>query len=141
MKEEHDYSKGRRGAVVPPKEGRTRVTIQLDGEVLNWLREEVNNSGGGSYSELINEVLRRRTVAARMDYRPGIDVDARIVCDPEVLAGKPTIKGMRLSVSLVLELLAAGESEAGIVDSYPGLTHEDIAACLLYAARCSSAEE
>jgi uncharacterized protein (DUF433 family) len=57
----------------------------------------------------------------------------RVTVDPDVLAGKPVIRGTRIAVELVLELLAAGQSEAGILDSYPGLTREDILACLAYA--------
>jgi len=58
----------------------------------------------------------------------------RIVVDPEVLAGKPVIRGTRLAVEFVLDLLAAGQSEAEVLASYPGLSHEDILACLPYAS-------
>lgn len=58
----------------------------------------------------------------------------RIILDPEILAGKPVIRGTRLAVELILELLAAGETEHDILDSYPGLTREDILACLSYAS-------
>jgi uncharacterized protein (DUF433 family) len=56
----------------------------------------------------------------------------RITIDPEVLAGKPVVRGTRLAVEFILELLAAGESEATILDHYPGLTREDILACQSY---------
>jgi uncharacterized protein (DUF433 family) len=58
----------------------------------------------------------------------------RIAVDPEVLAGKPVIRGTRLAVEFILELLAAGQSEADIVANYPGLEHEDVLACLVYAS-------
>jgi uncharacterized protein (DUF433 family) len=58
----------------------------------------------------------------------------RIVVDPEILAGKPVVRGTRLAVEFILELLAAGQSEIEILSSYPGLTHEDILACLAYAS-------
>jgi uncharacterized protein (DUF433 family) len=58
----------------------------------------------------------------------------RIVVDPEVLAGKPTVRGTRLAVEFILELLAAGQSESELLTSYPGLTREDILACLSYAS-------
>jgi len=58
----------------------------------------------------------------------------RIVIDPELLAGKPVIRGTRLSVELILDLLAAGQSDADIIDSYPGITRDDILACLSYAS-------
>jgi uncharacterized protein (DUF433 family) len=58
----------------------------------------------------------------------------RITVDSEVLAGKPVVRGTRLAVEFILELLAAGQSESEILDEYPGLTKEDILACLSYAS-------
>jgi uncharacterized protein (DUF433 family) len=58
----------------------------------------------------------------------------RITLDPELLAGKPVVRGTRLAVEFILELLAAGEPENAILENYPGLTHEDILACLAYAS-------
>jgi uncharacterized protein (DUF433 family) len=58
----------------------------------------------------------------------------RITLDPEVLSGKPVIKGTRLSVEFVVELLAQGWSEEEIIRNYPGLTREDIQGCLGYAS-------
>ena len=57
----------------------------------------------------------------------------RIVLDPAVLAGKPVIRGTRLSVEFVIGLMVDGWNEADILANYPGLSHEDIAACLSYA--------
>ncbi len=57
----------------------------------------------------------------------------RIILDPSVLDGKPIIRGTRISVDLVLELLASGWNESVILNEYPGLVHEDILACLRYA--------
>lgn len=57
----------------------------------------------------------------------------RIVLDPAVLAGKPVVKGTRLSVAFVLDLLAQGWSEQEILDQYPNLSRDDIRACLAYA--------
>src|ERR1035437_4379514 len=58
----------------------------------------------------------------------------RIVVDPAVLAGKPVIRGTRLAVELILDILAAGQSENELLTNYPGLTREDILACLSYAS-------
>jgi uncharacterized protein (DUF433 family) len=58
----------------------------------------------------------------------------RIIVDPEILAGKPVIRGTRLAVEFILELLAADQSEDQILENYPGLTREDILACLAYAS-------
>lgn len=65
----------------------------------------------------------------------------RIVIDPEILVGKPVIKGTRLSVEFVIDLLAQGWSEADILRNYPGLTQEDIKACLSYASTALQAEK
>lgn len=56
----------------------------------------------------------------------------RIVIDPEVLVGKPVVKGTRLAVEFLIDLLAQGWSEADILRSYPTLTAADIHACLPY---------
>jgi uncharacterized protein (DUF433 family) len=58
----------------------------------------------------------------------------RIVIDQDVLAGKPVVRGTRLAVEFILELLAAGQSEAEILNEYPGLTTEDIMASLAYSS-------
>jgi uncharacterized protein (DUF433 family) len=58
----------------------------------------------------------------------------RIIVDTEILAGKPVLRGTRIAVELILELLAAGQSEHDILSNYPGLTREDILACLSYAS-------
>lgn len=57
-----------------------------------------------------------------------------IVVDPEIVGGKPVIRGTRLAVEFILELLAAGQSESDLVENYPGLTREDILAWLSYAS-------
>jgi uncharacterized protein (DUF433 family) len=59
----------------------------------------------------------------------------RIVLDPEVLVGKPVIRGTRLSVEYVLNLLAHGTTMAEILEEYRGLAPEDIQACLLFATK------
>jgi uncharacterized protein (DUF433 family) len=72
--------------------------------------------------------------AARPGYYQGMSWPDRIVIDPEILAGKPVIRGTRLAVEFILALLAAGQSEADILANYPGLSREDILACLAYAS-------
>jgi len=57
MSQEYDFSKGKRGAVVPPSTGKTRITIRLDDEVLRWFRAQVHLAGGGNYQSLINLAL------------------------------------------------------------------------------------
>lgn len=57
----------------------------------------------------------------------------RITLAPDVLAGKPVIRGTRLAVEFIIGLMADGWGEADIMANYPGVTHEDIVACLAYA--------
>ncbi len=59
----------------------------------------------------------------------------RITVDPEICAGRPCIRGMRIRVTDVLQMLAAGESREEILTDYPYLEAEDISAVLEYAAR------
>ena len=64
----------------------------------------------------------------------------RIVLDPDVLLGKPVVKGTRLAVEFVIGLLAEGWSDEEILRNYPGLTREDVQACLQYASAVLHAE-
>lgn len=58
----------------------------------------------------------------------------RIEINPAVLVGKPVIRGTRLGVAFIVELLAGGWTEDDLLREYPGLAKEDILACLAYAA-------
>ena len=66
--------------------------------------------------------------------------EARVAIDPSVLTGKPVIKGTRLAVEFIVDLLAQGWTEAQILESYPGVTREDIRACLQYASEVLKSE-
>ena len=59
----------------------------------------------------------------------------RITIDPKIMAGKPTIKGTRLTVQFILELLGEGSTTKEIIKEYQGLKKEDIMACLIYASK------
>lgn len=65
----------------------------------------------------------------------------RIVLDPDVLAGKPVLRGTRLSVEFVIGLLADGWAEDEIRANYPGIEHDDILACLAYARDTLASEK
>ena len=58
MRKEYDFSKAKRGAVVAPAKGKTRITIRLDDDVLEWFKNRVDEAGGGNYQSLINSALR-----------------------------------------------------------------------------------
>ena len=66
--------------------------------------------------------------------------EERLEINPKVLVGKPVIRGTRLAVEFVVELLANGWSESQIIDNYTGITHEDISACLHYATEMLKSE-
>ena len=63
-----------------------------------------------------------------------------ITADPKILGGKPIIRGTRISVEFILELLASGATQAEILQDYPHLKALDIKACLAYAAQSSDNE-
>lgn len=58
IKKEYDFSKGKRGAIDPTPPGKTRITIRLDNDILDWFRQQVHLAGGGNYQTLINNALR-----------------------------------------------------------------------------------
>ncbi len=58
MKKEYDFSRGKRGAVLKAPPGKTRITIRIDNDVLQWFRKQVHAAGGGNYQTLINNALR-----------------------------------------------------------------------------------
>jgi uncharacterized protein (DUF433 family) len=64
----------------------------------------------------------------------------RITVDPGILAGKPVVKGTRLSVEFIIGLMAQGWGQEEILRNYPGLAREDIQACLAYASETLRAE-
>ena len=65
MKSDYDFSTGKRGPVVKPSPGKTRITIRIDNDVLTWFRGEVHRRGGGNYQSLVNDALREHTSANR----------------------------------------------------------------------------
>ncbi|CEP69398.1 Protein of unknown function DUF433 [Moorella glycerini] len=73
-------------------------------------------------------------LAKRLNIIGGIKYGC-IICNPEILGGKPVIKGTRIAVYLILDLLSEGYSFDEIIKLYPHLTSEDIKACMRYAAK------
>jgi len=64
----------------------------------------------------------------------GLNWQDRIIIDPNILVGKPPVKGTRLAVEFIIDLLAQRWSEKQVLSNYPGLTREDVLACLGYAS-------
>ena len=58
MKKSYDFKKANRGAVLPAGTGKTRITIRIDDDVLEWFRKQVHEAGGGSYQTMMNRALR-----------------------------------------------------------------------------------
>ena len=61
MKANYDFSKARRGAVVPPATNKTRITIRLDRDLVSWFKAKAEAQGGGSYQAMLNDALRAFT--------------------------------------------------------------------------------
>jgi uncharacterized protein (DUF4415 family) len=58
MKENYNFSYGKRGAIDPLPPGKTRITIRLDDDIIEWFRQQANAQGGGNYQTMINDALR-----------------------------------------------------------------------------------
>ena len=58
MKAKYDFSKGKRGAVLPSPRKKVRITIRLDRDIIDWFRSKVEEQGGGSYQTMLNDALR-----------------------------------------------------------------------------------
>ena len=65
MRSEYDFSKAKRGPVLPAPKGKTRITIRLDEDVIAWFRSQVDQAGGGNYQTQINDALRDHISRAR----------------------------------------------------------------------------
>ena len=88
----------------------------------NWLRRRINCS----IFKTVNLGLQIKVMENLLD---------RITLDPDILFGKPSIRGLRYSVAMILDLLSAGMRPEEIVEDYPDLEIADIQACLVFAAR------
>ena len=64
MRDEYDFSKAKRGPVIPKQPGKTRITIRLDYDIVEWFKEQVHKAGGGNYQTLMNHALREYTEGA-----------------------------------------------------------------------------
>ena len=59
MKAKYDFSKGKRGAVLPSSVNKVRITIRLDRDIIDWFRSKVEEQGGGSYQTMLNDALKK----------------------------------------------------------------------------------
>jgi len=91
MKDQYDFSTGQRGALDPMPRGKTRITIRIDDDVLDWFRGEVHAAGGGNYQTLINHALREYVQNRK---QPLEDILRRVVREElsaSKTAGKQTV--------------------------------------------------
>ena len=91
MNKNLDFSAGRRGAIDPPSSGKTRITIRLDDDILDWFRDSVERAGGGNYQTLINAALRDHMLR---EMEPLEEILRRVVREElrDVLLGPPEIE-------------------------------------------------
>ena len=92
MKDKYDFSQGKRGAIDPMPRGKTRITIRIDDDVLDWFRGEVHAAGGGNYQTLINHALREYVQSRK---QPLEDILRRVVRE-ELSASKSVSKSKRV---------------------------------------------
>jgi hypothetical protein len=83
MKKNYDFSKAKRGAVIASPPGKTRITIRIDDDVLEWFRKQAHQAGGGNYQTMMNDALREYVESQR---EPLEDTLRRVLS--EVLRGK-----------------------------------------------------
>jgi uncharacterized protein (DUF4415 family) len=84
MEPSYDFSKGKRGAIDPIPAGKTRITIRLDDDILDWFREQVTIAGGGNYQTQINEVLRQHIQQNRQQDAESLEDTLRRVFREEI---------------------------------------------------------
>lgn len=127
MKREYDFSRGKRGPVIPVPRGKTRITIRLDKDVIDWFRSQVEAAGGGNYQTLINSALRNcvREVTSEIAEAGagyGVELAARAKRKP---GRPPRAAGAKaISVSVERDLLSRsdalakdlGLSRAGLIE-------------------------
>jgi hypothetical protein len=95
MKRSYDFRKGKRGPVIPTPPGKTRITIRIDDDLLDWFRKQVHDAGGGNYQTMMNRALREYMEG---QVEPFEDTLRRVLS--EVLPGsKPRRKAARRGAS------------------------------------------
>lgn len=130
----------RRGREVPPSAERCRIFLLfyanpffLDCEMFPAGSVLVTPVGFGSRA-FLSPIEAHMAWSPAGQYIEGMDPLERIVVDPAVRFGKPTVRGTRLTVGEILGYLAAGRSEEGLLREFPQITHQDVLACLAFAA-------
>lgn len=84
MRKKYDFSRGRRGPLVAATRGKTRITIRIDDDLLEWFRQQVDDAGGGNYQTMMNEALR----SYMQTKQEPLEVVVRRVVQDELRKGK-----------------------------------------------------
>ncbi len=97
MKREYDFSGAKRGAIIPSGGGKTRITIRIDDDVLDWFRTQIHAAGGGSYQTLMNGALREFMARREGALAETLRHVLREELAPYLVSGKrgPTKRGRR----------------------------------------------
>jgi uncharacterized protein (DUF4415 family) len=103
MKSEYDFSRGKRGPVIPVPKGKTRITIRLDKELIDWFRTQVEAAGGGNYQSLINSALRDYVREASSQIAEDVAPYGRNSMPGRRKSGKPLVKKRPEIVSIAIE--------------------------------------
>ena len=117
MRNEYDFSQGKRGPVAPVQPGKVRITIRLDADILDWFRGKVNERGGGNYQTMMNDALRVLHPASRPD--AGRDLaqgDPGRTAGPGLnVAGKPCSSLHPHAEEVVKYVMNSGIASIGLV--------------------------
>jgi uncharacterized protein (DUF433 family) len=137
------------GRVVIPAEFRKTLGVDVGDSVVielatgscAWAPSFVASPGGeGSALAVIRGIIVFGPLLSRQAAMVDETLLSRITADPLIFGGKPIVRGMRISVELILSLLAQGETVEAILDDYPELEADDVRACLAYAHAAISDE-
>lgn len=116
MRKEYDFSKGKRGATVPPDPRKTQICIRIDTKTLNWFRQRVHEAGGGNYQTMINDALkdfigRQSITKASMV----TNVAETMVTN---LAGSTTVSGTLACSTGIMSAISIGEVWTGTANAH-----------------------
>jgi len=90
MRNEYDFSKGKRGSVIPPDPNQVGITLYLDADIIDYFKEIVNKSGGGNYQLLINKALHEYIEQQNKSLEQLLEITLRRVIREELpMAGNP----------------------------------------------------
>ena len=120
MKKSYDFSKGKRGPVIKGPRGKTRITIRIDDDILDWFRSQVQVAGGGNYQTMINDALREFVNTRKEDLEETL---RRIVREDDLKMLENVIqtgasKGMHMMDTSIARLVREDRVDKKVADFY-----------------------